>query len=183
MPFIFEPAQIPGVCLITPRVFSDHRGHFLETFKASVFADAGVRGEFVQDNESESVAGALRGLHYQLPPHAQGKLVRVIHGSIYDVVVDIRRSSTTFGTWQGFDLNASAGQLLWVPAGFAHGFLAFQDGTRVAYKATSEYSPAAERCIRFDDPTLSIHWPAVTELRVSKKDRDGALLSDAEVFN
>ena len=161
MPYTVTPTALPGVLVLTPKVFGDARGYFYESFNQRDFdAATGLTGvQFVQDNHSRSALGVLRGLHYQLSPRAQGKLVRVSHGAVYDVVVDIRPGSPTFGRWAGVELSASNHRQLWVPPGFAHGFLALSDGAEFLYKTTDTYSPAHERCIRWDDPTIGIDWP------------------------
>lgn len=185
MPFSFESTRLPEIVLVVPRRFADERGWFAETYKASEFSATGVSTTFVQDNESVSMAGTIRGLHYQLPPHAQGKLVRVVAGRVWDVAVDVRRVSPTFGRWVGFELSASNGNMLWIPPGFAHGFLAMEDNTHLVYKCTAEYHQASERAIRWDDPTLAIEWRRVPDLdgyRVSSKDGAAPLFVDAEVF-
>ncbi len=151
--------SIPDVLLLEPTVFEDKRGRFFESYSKRVFADLGITGDFVQDNQSRSVKGTLRGLHYQLPPHAQSKLVRVVTGRIFDVAVDIRRGSKTFGHWVGEYLDAEKGTMLYIPAGFAHGFTALEEGTEVFYKVTDFYSPAHERGILWNDPDLAIAWP------------------------
>ena len=171
MPFQFTPQVIPEVILVEARAFPDERGFFMETFKQSEFARGGIRRNFVQDNFSFSRKGIVRGLHYQLNPAAQGKLVACLQGEIYDVAVDIRRGSPTYGKWVGVVLSAENRRMLWVPEGFAHGFQALSEGTMVWYKVTSEYSPAAERGIRWDDPALSIDWPLRDEALLSPKDR------------
>ena len=188
MPFTFEPQSIPEVILIHARRFDDERGFFLETHKQSEFAAAGIPGPFVQDNHSQSAAGVVRGLHYQLPPYAQGKLVRVAVGAAWDVAVDIRRGSSTFGRWVAAHLTAAGGEMLWIPPGFAHGFLALEEGTHLLYKCTAEYAGAAERGIRWDDSTLALPWPAqdtggrpLTH-RVSEKDAALPPLDRAELF-
>lgn len=178
-----QPTAIPEVVLLTPRVFGDDRGFFFESYNAHAFADAtGVRPEFVQDNHSRSVKGVLRGLHYQLPPHAQGKLVRVIHGEVFDVAVDIRRSSPSFGRWVGAVLSAENKQQLWIPAGFAHAFLTLSETAEFLYKTTDVYAPVCERCIAWNDPRIGIEWPFDGEPLLSGKDRDGVPLAQAEVF-
>jgi dTDP-4-dehydrorhamnose 3,5-epimerase len=178
------PLALPEVLLIEPRVFEDNRGWFYESFNAQRFADStGLDVTFVQDNHSRSAKGVLRGLHYQLTPHAQGKLVRVLAGSIVDVAVDIRRSSATFGRWVAETLEAQNRRQLYVPAGFAHGFLALEDGTEVLYKTTDYYAPAAERCIRWDDPELAIAWPAGLTPLLAGKDAAAPLLRGAEIFD
>lgn len=181
MPFIFENTELPGVILITTRVFSDARGEFLEAFKASEFTAAGIPSRFVQDNASVSHAGVLRGLHYQLPPHAQGKLVSVTRGAAWDVAVDLRVGSAAFGRWMARELRSEPCEMLWIPAGFAHGFLALEDDTRLSYKCTSEYHPDSEAGIRWDDPQLAIAWPHRNVL-VSRKDRDLPFLAHAPLI-
>ena len=178
-----QPMAIPEVVLLTPKVFGDDRGFFFESYNAQAFADAtGVQPEFVQDNHSRSVKGVLRGLHYQLPPHAQGKLVRVIQGEVFDVAVDIRRSSPTFGCWVGAMLSAENKQQLWIPAGFAHAFLTLSDTAEFLYKTTDVYAPECERCIAWNDPRIGIEWPFAEEPLLSGKDREGVPLAQAEVF-
>ncbi len=175
---------IPEVVLLTPRVFGDDRGFFFESFNAQKFADAtGVSPDFVQDNHSKSQRGVLRGLHYQLPPMAQGKLVRVVQGEVFDVAVDVRRGSPTFGKWVGEVLSAENKRQLWIPAGFAHGFLTLSDTAEFLYKTTALYSPPHERCIAWDDPTIGVEWPlgGVAPL-LSGKDAVGVALGQAEVF-
>jgi dTDP-4-dehydrorhamnose 3,5-epimerase len=176
------PTEIPDVIVIEPRVFGDDRGFFFESFNAQVFQDK-IRAEvqFVQDNHSCSAAHVLRGLHYQIQ-QAQGKLVRVTAGAIFDVAVDIRRSSPTFGQWVGYELSAQNKKQLWVPAGFAHGFVSLADSTEVLYKATDFYAPAHERCIRWDDPNLAIAWPLTAEPTISAKDQAGQPFETAELF-
>ena len=178
-----QALSIPDVVLFTPTVFGDDRGLFMESYNARAFADAtGCVPEFVQDNHSKSQRGVLRGLHYQLPPHAQGKLVRVVTGAVFDVAVDLRRSSPTFGQWVGQVLSAENRQQLWIPPGFAHGFLALTDTVDFLYKTTAYYAPASERTIAWNDPAIGIEWPSTAEPLVSDKDRKGAVLGDAEVF-
>jgi dTDP-4-dehydrorhamnose 3,5-epimerase len=172
---------IPEVVLFEPRVFPDARGAFFESFNARAFAAAtGLDAAFVQDNHSVSQKGVLRGLHYQLAPHAQGKLVRVVRGAAFDVAVDIRRGSPSFGRWVGETLTADNRRQLWVPAGFAHGFLALEDGTEFLYKTTDFYDKASERAIRWDDPALGIDWP-MRDVLVSDKDAAAPALADAEL--
>lgn len=176
------PTEIPDVLLIEPRVFGDERGFFFESFNEKTFlekTEADVR--FVQDNHSCSTANVLRGLHYQIQ-QAQGKLVRVVAGAIFDVAVDIRQSSPTFGQWVSCELSAENKKQLWIPTGFAHGFLSLSDRTEVLYKATDFYAPAHERCIRWDDPDLAIAWPLTATPTVSAKDQAGQPLRTAEVF-
>jgi len=155
-----EKTAIEGVVLLTPRVFSDDRGFFLESWNQRAFDEAvGENVTFVQDNRSRSARGVLRGLHYQTEPLAQGKLVSISAGAVYDVAVDLRRGSPTYGKSLGLELKAQDHTMIWIPAGFAHGFLVLSDFADVAYKATDFYSPAHERCIRWDDPSLAIDWP------------------------
>lgn len=185
MPFEFERTPLPGVIHIHPRRFADERGWFSESYKHSDFVSAGIPEYFVQDNQSVSARGTLRGLHYQLPPYAQGKLVQVVVGRAWDVAVDIRRTSPSFGTHFGVELTAEQGTMLWIPPGFAHGFLALDDGTRLMYKCTAEYSNASERAIRWDDRELGISWPAMGQdgaYLLSEKDTAAPGLADAEVF-
>ena len=176
---------IEGVLLLEPKVFGDARGFFLESFNQRAF-DAAVGGEFrfVQDNHSRSSRGVLRGLHYQRPPHAQGKLVRVTQGSVYDIAVDVRRSSPTFGHWFGVELSGENHRQLWLAPGIAHGFVVTSESADFLYKTTDYYAPSAECCIRWDDSTLAIDWPAVDgKPRVSTKDAEGAGWSQAEFFD
>ncbi len=170
MPFKFEPLAIPEVVLIEAQAFPDERGFFMETFKHSDFAQAGIRKSFVQDNFSCSRRGTLRGLHYQMNPSAQGKLVACLQGEIFDVAVDLRRGSPTYGQWVRAVLSAENRRMLWVPEGFAHGFQALQDNTLVWYKVTAEYDPSSERGLRWDDPALGIPWPLAKEALLSPKD-------------
>ncbi|SHJ89506.1 dTDP-4-dehydrorhamnose 3,5-epimerase [Alicyclobacillus tolerans] len=171
-----------GVLLLEPVVHGDHRGFFLESFRRDQLKDLGVAEEFVQDNHSLSAeAGTLRGLHYQKPPAAQGKLVRVTSGAIYDVVVDIRKSSPTFGQWRGFLLTASNFRQLWVPRGFAHGFCTLVPQTEVQYKVDAPYSPEHDCGILWSDPSLAIDWP-YSQPVLSDKDKRHPLFNDAEHF-
>jgi dTDP-4-dehydrorhamnose 3,5-epimerase len=165
-------------------VYEDGRGFFYEAWNQTRFeAVIGLSPRFVQDNHSRSSRGVIRGLHYQVEPSAQGKLVRVAHGSIFDVAVDIRRSSETFGHWFGTELSGTNLHQLWIPGGFAHGFLSLKDGTDVVYKATSHYSPEHDRTIRWDDPRIGIEWPIEEEPMISDKDSGAPPLIDAEVFD
>lgn len=183
MPFTFTPTAVPEVILVEPRVFSDGRGSFLETYKRSAFEVAGIDIDFVQDNQSVSQAGVLRGLHYQLPPHAQGKLVRVVAGAVWDVAVDVRRSSPTFGRWVGHELSSDNRHMLYVPPGFAHGFLVLTDEAQFVYKCSAEYRKDAEAGIRWDDPELGIEWPSAgVDAIVSPKDEALPPLARAELF-
>jgi len=177
---------LPGLCLLEPRVFSDTRGCFFETWNEKVLRELGIEAHFVQENLSRSVRGVLRGLHYQLP-HPQGKLVRVQAGRIFDVVVDLRRASATRGRWHGQVLDDGGTQLLWVPAGFAHGFLALSESAQVQYAVTDYYTPGAEYTIAWNDPALAIAWPlaqaGVSEPVVSAKDAQGVALGAAPLFD
>ena len=176
--------DIPEVVLFTPKVFGDDRGFFYESFNTRVFNEVtGLQPDFVQDNHSRSVKGVLRGLHYQLAPHAQGKLVRVIQGEVFDVAVDIRRSSPTFGKWVGAVLSAENKQQLWIPAGFAHGFVTLSETAEFVYKTTDFYSAKSERCIAWDDPQIAIDWRFDGQPQLSGKDQQGVGLSLAEVFD
>ena len=169
---------IPGPCILAPDVFGDPRGYFKETFRASLLDPLGITG-FVQDNESRSGKGVLRGLHYQLEPHAQAKLVRCLRGAIFDVVVDIRQGSPTFGRWLGYELSEDNHQMFFVPAGFAHGFVTLRDDTIVQYKQSAYYAPDYERGIRWDDPEIAIDWP-VSHPQLSEKDKLAPSLREAE---
>ena len=179
----FTPTSIPDVVMIEPRVFIDPRGFFLESWNAKTFADAGLDAAFVQDNHSKSGRGTLRGLHYQLR-QTQGKLVRVTHGEVFDVAVDLRRSSPTFGRWVGVTLSADNHRMLWVPPGFGHGFYVVSERAEFLYKCTEFYDPTSERTLLWNDPQIGIEWPLVAdgELLLSDKDRKGRLFADAEVF-
>jgi dTDP-4-dehydrorhamnose 3,5-epimerase len=168
--------------LFEPRVFGDERGFFFESFNQRQFEKAiGRKAAFVQDNHSRSAKNVLRGLHYQIQ-QPQGKLVRVVDGEVFDVAVDIRKSSTTFGQWVGTVLSAENKRQLWVPEGFAHGFLVLSDYAEFLYKTTDYYAPAHERCIRWNDPNLAIGWPITGEPSLSGKDAQGAAFKTAEVF-
>ena len=178
----FIPTAIPEVIVIEPKVFEDERGFFLESFQKQKFASAGIDAEFVQDNHSKSGRGILRGLHYQIK-QPQGKLIRVIAGEIFDVAVNLRRHSPTFGKWVGDYLSAENKKMLWIPPGFAHGFYVSGPQAEVLYKATDYYAPEWERTILWNDPTININWPLQNELpSLSPKDKAGKLLADAEVF-
>jgi dTDP-4-dehydrorhamnose 3,5-epimerase len=177
------PTPIPEVLIIEPKVFGDDRGFFFESYNERAFTDAaGKQWSFVQDNHSRSRRGVLRGLHYQMPPHAQGKLVRVVAGEVFDVAVDIRRSSPTFGTWVGVELSAENRRQLWVPPGFAHGFLVTSEVADFVYKTTDYYAPAAERSLLWCDPQIGIRWPMQGEPKMSGKDFEGKPLFEAEVY-
>jgi len=179
----FIPTKFPDVILIEPRVFGDSRGFFMETYQAQLFAEAGIQASFVQDNHSGSQQGILRGLHYQIC-QAQGKLVRVIAGSVYDVVVDLRRNSPTFGQWMGTELSAENKRQLWIPAGYAHGFYVTSTWAEFTYKVTDYYAPQYERSLLWNDPQLGIEWPLVDGQPplLSTKDANGKPLSEAEVY-
>ena len=173
---------LPGVLVVEPKIFGDERGFFFESFNRRAFAKAtGVDADFVQDNHSRSARNVLRGLHYQVQ-HAQGKLVRVVSGEVYDVVVDIRRSSPMFGKHVAFMLSAANKRMVWIPPGFAHGFLVTSDYAEFLYKTTDYWYPEHERTIRYDDPDLAISWPLVSAPVVSPKDKDGIPFKDAESF-
>jgi dTDP-4-dehydrorhamnose 3,5-epimerase len=179
---IFEPTELPEVVFIRPKVFGDARGFFMETWNAAGFAEAGLDPAFVQDNHSRSQRGVLRGIHYQIG-QPQGKLVRVTSGRVFDVAVDLRRSSATLGHWVGRELSAENHAMLWIPPGFGHGFLALEDDTDFLYKCTAFYAPADERCIAWNDPDLAIAWPLNGELpAVSAKDAAGLPLGRAELY-
>lgn len=167
--------RIPDVKLIEPKVFGDNRGFFMETWNERVFREAGIEATFVQDNHSRSVRNTLRGLHYQLPPHAQGKLVRVTRGEVFDVAVDLRRNSPSFGQWVGEYLSEDNKRMLWIPPGFAHGFLVTSDTADFQYKCAGYYAPEYERSILWNDPDLAIEWGGVDpeQLLLSEKDRAG----------
>jgi dTDP-4-dehydrorhamnose 3,5-epimerase len=176
------PTELPEVLLIEPKIFGDERGFFFESFNARSFAETtGISTPFVQDNHSRSARNVLRGLHYQVQ-QVQGKLVRVTSGSVYDVSVDLRRGSSTFGQWTGTTLSAENRRMLWIPPGFGHGFLVTSDAAEFLYKTTDYWAPAHERCIKWDDPQLAIQWPLQGVPIVSAKDQQGLLLKDAEVF-
>ena len=175
-------AEIPGVLLLEPKVFGDERGFFFEAYNRRTFREAtGLDVDFVQDNHSRSGRNVLRGLHYQIK-QAQGKLVRVISGEIWDVAVDLRRSSPTFGKWTGFALTAESKRTAWIPAGFAHGFVVVSESADVLYKATDYYAPEHERTLLWSDPALGIRWPLRGEPVLAEKDRRGKPLREAEVF-
>ncbi|MCM2131840.1 dTDP-4-dehydrorhamnose 3,5-epimerase [Larsenimonas rhizosphaerae] len=182
------PQNIPDVILFEPRVFGDERGFFFESFNQKQFDEAvGRHIEFVQDNHSRSSQGVLRGLHYQLAPYAQGKLVRVVEGEVFDVAVDLRESSPTFGQWVGAHLSAENKHQLWVPEGFAHGFVVLSESADFLYKTTDFYAPKHERSIRWDDETLAIDWPLSGDVSVSEKDAASPYFADViaagDVFN
>ncbi|OYU27260.1 MAG: dTDP-4-dehydrorhamnose 3,5-epimerase [Burkholderiales bacterium PBB2] len=175
------PTDLPEVLILEPRVFGDARGFFTESWSEKVFNQAvGADFHFVQDNHSRSARGVLRGLHFQLPPHAQGKLVRCVAGAVFDVAVDIRRSSPNFGRWVGVELSADNHRQLWVPPGFAHGFLVLSDSADFLYKTTDTYAPQAEGAVRWDDPAIGIIWPDVgAPPLLAEKDLKAPLLAEA----
>jgi dTDP-4-dehydrorhamnose 3,5-epimerase len=172
-----ENTHLPGVVIIVPRVFPDPRGFFLESYNQATFHQQGLDAVFVQDNHSKSVRGTLRGLHFQLPPMAQVKLVRVVRGAVWDVAVDIRAGSPTFGQWVGVELSADNFRQLYIPAGFAHGFCVLSDEAEVLYKASQLYSPARERGLLWNEPTAGVVWP-VAEPLLSERDRRAGTLAD-----
>ena len=170
MAFQFEETKIPGVFIIQPQVFGDSRGYFMETYKKEQFVEHGIDAEFVQDNESSSTKGVLRGLHFQ-KTHTQGKLVRVTHGEVFDVAVDVRPGSETYGQWVGVTLCAEKKNMFWVPAGFAHGFLVLSDTAEFVYKCTDIYDPSGEGGIPWNDPAIAVDWPKLDcEYKTSEKD-------------
>ena len=173
--------SLPGLLVLEPKVFRDARGFFLESFNENAMASAGIRERFVQDNHSYSARNVLRGLHYQVG-HPQGKLVRVVAGEIFDVAVDLRRSSPTFGKWDGVTLSGDNFRMLWIPVGLAHGFRVLSDGAHVSYKATDFYHPECERTVAWNDPEVNINWQVDTPPIVSDKDAKGASFRDAEKF-
>lgn len=173
---------IPEVLILEPQVFGDERGFFFESFNQQKFESlTGVKANFVQDNHSKSAVNVLRGLHYQIQ-QPQGKLVRVVAGEVFDVAVDLRRKSKTFGKWVGVVLSGENKRQLWVPPGFAHGFVVLKEGTEFLYKTTDYYAPQHERCIRWNDPEIGIEWPLFGEPVLSAKDQLGLSLAEAEVF-
>ncbi|GAB4578730.1 MAG: dTDP-4-dehydrorhamnose 3,5-epimerase [Anaerolineales bacterium] len=180
----FTSTSIPDVILIEPQIFGDHRGFFMETFQLKKFAAGGITAAFVQDNHSGSARGTLRGLHYQIQ-QPQGKLVRCVVGEIFDVAVDIRRSSPTFGKWTGAWLTAENKHILWVPPGFAHGFYVKSEWGELVYKATDYYAPEWDRSLLWNDPALGIDWPIPegTLPILSKKDQDAKTLNNADLFD
>ena len=175
------PTDIPGVLILEPKVFGDERGFFLETFHARRYAEAGIPGPFVQDNYSRSVKGTLRGLHFQ-EPQPQGKLVQVVAGAVYDVAVDIRKGSPTFGKWVGVELSSENKRQFWVPPGFAHGFCVLSESADFQYKCTALYAPENDRGISWNDPDLAISWPISATPKLSAKDAAAPRLKDAPVL-
>jgi dTDP-4-dehydrorhamnose 3,5-epimerase len=177
----WKSTTLPGVQVYEPAVYGDERGFFMETFRSAWFEELGLDGTFVQDNFSRSVRGVLRGLHYQVVA-PQGKLVRAVHGEIFDVAVDLRRTSPTFGKWVGVTLSADNKQALWIPPGFGHGFYTLSEVAEVMYKCTTYYAPEHDRSLRWDDPAIGITWPLSAPVQVSSKDAQAPLLCDAELF-
>ena len=179
----FQAGPLPGLFIIEPLIFGDARGHFLETYRKDLFAANGIHEDFVQDNQSLSGKGILRGLHFQAPPHAQGKLVRVLQGRVLDVVVDLRRSSPTYGRWFSLELSPEKGRMFYIPPGFAHGFLVLSETADVVYKTTDFYAPAHERVLLWNDPALKIQWPTdgITP-QLNARDAAGKPLAEAETF-
>ncbi|MGK0272910.1 MAG: dTDP-4-dehydrorhamnose 3,5-epimerase [Cocleimonas sp.] len=179
----FIPSAIPDVILIEPNVFGDHRGFFMGTWQRKTFAENGIDYDFVQDNHSKSAHGILRGLHYQME-QTQGKLVRVVEGSVFDVAVDMRRSSSTFGHWVGYELSADNRRMMWVPPGFAHGFYVMSDSAEFVYKCTDYYAPEHEHSLLWNDPALNIDWPLVNGKApiLSDKDAIAPVFIDAQTF-
>ena len=175
------PTAIPEVLLLEPKIFGDERGFFFESWNKRTFSGLGINAEFVQDNHSKSQMNVVRGLHYQIE-HAQGKLVRVTAGTVYDVAVDLRRSSPTFGQWVGFTLSAEDKCMAWIPPGFAHGFCVTSDSAEFLYKTTDYWSPAHERTLLWNDPQLAIPWPLSGEPLLAAKDKTGTLRAEAETF-
>jgi len=175
-------SNLEGLFLIEPRVFGDDRGFFYESYNQRVFQEkTGLDVTFVQDNHSRSLRGVLRGLHYQMPPASQGKLVRCISGEVFDVAVDIRRQSPTYGQWAGFNLSAENRRQLWVPTGFAHGFLVLSEYAEFLYKTTDYYTPSLERCISWNDPDIGVAWPLAEPPILSGKDQLGVPFASAEI--
>ena len=178
MSFSFERLEIPEVVKITPTRHGDERGFFSETYRASAFQEAGVLDTFVQDNHARSTRGVLRGLHFQAPPRPQAKLVRVIHGEVFDVAVDLRVGSRTFGGWVGGILSGEVGAILYIPCGFAHGYLCLSEMSELAYKVSAEFDVALDRGIAWDDPAIGVDWPCVDPI-LSERDKGLPVLSDA----
>ncbi len=181
----FTPLAIPDLLILEPNVFEDQRGFFFESFNQFEFDKTiGSKITFVQDNHSKSTKGVLRGLHYQIPPKGQGKLIRVIRGEIYDVAVDLRKTSPTFGQWVGEVISAANKKQIWIPEGFAHGFVTLSDDAEILYKATDFYSPIHEQCLIWNDPKINITWPSIkNNFIISHKDTNGKSLSELVLFN
>jgi dTDP-4-dehydrorhamnose 3,5-epimerase len=183
MPYIVTPTAIPDVLVLTPKVFGDARGFFFESFNSHDFREAtGSQVDFVQDNHSKSAKGVLRGLHYQIQ-HPQGKLVRVVQGSVFDVAVDLRKSSPTFGMWVGEILSADDHKQLWVPPGFAHGFVVLSDSAEFLYKTTDYWYPEYERSLLWNDPAVQVAWPIDFVPQLAAKDGAGKLFGEADLFD
>ncbi len=177
-----QQGPLSGLLIIEPKVFQDQRGWFFEAYRQDILAQHGINDTFVQMNMSSSEKGAVRGLHYQLTPHAQGKLVRVTRGSVFDVALDIRRNSPTFGRWFGIELSAENKKAIYIPVGFAHGFCALEDNTEFMYQCTDYYHPESERSISWNDPAIGIVWPNISDSSLMKdKDKNAPLLADAEI--
>lgn len=182
MPFTFEPLALPGVVLVHPKVFGDARGFFEEKYQESAFREAGIDARFVQDNHSFSRKGVVRGLHWQRPPHSQGKLVSVVTGTIWDVAVDIRAGSPTYGKWVGEELSEENHAMLWIPPGFAHGFTVLSESSHFLYKCTDVYAPETEAGMRWDDPDLAITWPVGVAPCTSSRDGSLPFFRDIEAI-
>lgn len=180
MSFTFHALDIPDVIVVRPTRHDDDRGSFMETYKVSAFRAAGIDADFVQDNRVRSGARVLRGLHFQRSPRPQGKLVQVTHGRIFDVAVDLRPDSPTYARWAGYELDGGTGELLWIPPGFAHGYVVLSDGAEVAYKVTEEYEPTLDAGVRWNDPTLAVEWP-VADPVLSPRDQALPNLADCGV--
>ena len=181
MPFRFKRLEIPDLILVEPAKFLDARGYFMETYKYSAFKEIGIEELFLQDNCSYSKKGVLRGLHYQVPPKAQAKLVKCLRGKIFDVAVDIRRNSPTFGRWVGVILSGEEANMLYIPVGFAHGFLVLSEEAEVLYKVSNEYAPECERGIIWNDPQIGINW-GIEKPVLSEKDKKWPTIKEAELF-
>jgi len=180
MPFAFARTPLSGLTVVHPRVFADGRGYFLESYKQSDFASAGINHAFVQDNHSYSTRGVLRGIHYQTPPHVQAKLVGVVEGSVWDVAVDLRKDSSTFGEWFALELNSDNQTMLFIPKGFGHAFVVLSETVHFLYKCTAEYDKPSEAGVRWNDPELGIEWP-ISDVVVSEKDAALPALADAPI--
>ena len=182
MPFEFKKLTIPDLILIEPKIFHDERGFFLEAYKSSEFSKNGINVDFVQDNTAKSDKGVLRGLHYQLPPMAQGKLVSVVRGKVWDVAVDIRKNSPAFLQWEGVELSGENFRIFYIPPGFAHGYVTLEENTIFSYKCTSEYSPEHERGIIWDEKEIGVDWPYDNPI-VSRRDQGLGPLSETQIFD
>jgi len=179
----FSLLSIPEIILLEPEIFDDERGFFYESFNKRIFQEVtGIKADFVQDNHSKSSKGVLRGLHYQLPPMSQGKLVRVIDGSVFDVAIDIRKESPTFGSWAGEILSSENKKQLWIPEGFAHGFLTLSKTAELLYKTTNYYSPKHDQCIIWNDEKIDIDWPISHSPLLNSRDEQGCKLKNAQIF-